>query len=101
MKKRVFVITFIFALILTMFAQIAVFADDDDYGADAHSESMNIVEEDDYEGELSYPEMIKKAITDNIRYLEAGAAVIILVIVLIKVTKFLIMKREPKYKGKH
>jgi hypothetical protein len=32
-----------------MFAQIAVFADDDDYGAEAHSESMNIVEEDDYE----------------------------------------------------
>ena len=45
--------------------------------------------------------MNKKAITDNIRYLEAGAAVIILVIVLVKLTKFLIMKREPKYKGKH
>lgn len=44
MKKRVFIITFIFALILTVFAQVAVFADDDDYGADAHSESMGIVE---------------------------------------------------------
>ena len=73
MKKRVFIITFIFALILTVFAQVAVFADDDDYGADAHSESMGIVEEDDYEGELSYPEMIKKAIMENIRYLWSRA----------------------------
>ena len=58
MKKRVLLITFIIAIIMSMFATTAVFATGDDHGEDAHSDSMAVLEEDDYGDEdLSFKAM--------------------------------------------
>ena len=68
MKKRLLIITLLFTLILTVFAQTAVFAEGDDHGADAHSDSMIVEEtEDDYD-DLSFKEMIIETVKANIKY---------------------------------
>lgn len=101
MKKRLLIITFIFALILTVFAQVAVFAEGDDHGADAHSDSMVVEEvEDDYD-DLTFREMIIEAVKANIKYVALAVGGLIVLVILIKVIGTINRKKEPKYRGKH
>ncbi len=100
MKKRLLIITFIFAIIMTVFAQAAVFAEDDDHGADAHSDSMAVEEvEDDYD--LSFKDMVIKAVKDNIKYVAMGVGGLVVLVIVIKVIGAVNRRREPKYKGRH
>lgn len=100
MKKRLLIITFIFAIIMTVFAQAAVFAEDDDHGADAHSDSMAVEEvEDDYD--LSFKDMVINAVKDNIKYVAMGVGGLVALVIVIKVIGAVNRRREPKYKGRH
>lgn len=100
MKKRLLIITFIFAIIMTVFAQAAVFAEDDDHGADAHSDSMAVEEvEDDYD--LSFKDMIIRTVKDNIKYVAMGVGGLVALVIIIKVISSVNRKKEPKYKGRH
>ena len=100
MKKRLLIITFIFAIIMTVFAQAAVFAEDDDHGADAHSDSMAVEEvEEDYD--LSFKDMVINAVKDNIKYVAMGVGGLVALVIVIKVIGAVNRRREPKYKGRH
>lgn len=100
MKKRLLIITFIFAIIMTVFAQAAVFAEDDDHGADAHSDSMAVEEvEEDYD--LSFKDMVIKTVKDNIKYVAMGVGGLVALVIVIKVIGAVNRKKEPKYKGRH
>ena len=102
MKKKAFIITFIFALLLTMLSTTAVLAEGDDHGADAHSDSMTVLEEDDYpEEELSFKDMIIDTVMSNIKYVAAAVIGLIVLIVVIKIIGHIRETRQPRYKGKH
>lgn len=101
MKKRLLIISLLLTLILTVFAQTAVFAEGDDHGADAHSDSMVVEEaEDDYD-DLSFKEMIIETVKANIKYVVMAVAGLIVLIIVIKVIGSINRRKEPKYKGKH
>ena len=102
MKKRVLLITFIIAIIMSMFATTAVFATGDDHGEDAHSDSMAVLEEDDYGDEdLSFKAMLVNTVMDHIVYVVGAVTALIILIVVIKVVGTINRRREPKYKGRH
>ncbi len=104
MKKKALVITFILTIIMTMFSTAAVFAEEeDDYGADAHSSSMSMTEEDDtdYDDELSFKDMVINAVTENIKYVIGAVGGLIILIIVIKLIGGARSRREPKYKGRH
>lgn len=98
MKKKSLAITLIFALLLALFSTVAVFAEDDDHGADAHSDSMSNMEDQEYEGELTFQEEIMNAVVTYAPYV-VGAILGIVVIVII--VKFIKRNKKPKYTGKH
>lgn len=99
MKKRPIAITLIFVLLLTMFSSVAVLAEDDDHGADAQSESMNNMEDQEYDGgELSFQEEILSRVTEYAPYVLGAIGGIIVLVIIIKIIR---RSRKPKYTGKH
>ena len=101
MKRRLLIITFITTLILTVFAQAAVFAEEDDHGADSHSDSMIVEEVQDDDADLSFKDMVINKVRDNIKYVALAVGGLIILIIVIKVISSIGRRREPKYKGKH
>ncbi len=104
MKKKALLITFILAIIMTMFSTVAVFAEgEDDYGADAHSGSMSMEEEDDmdYDDELSFKDMVISTVIENIKYVIAAVGGLIILIIAVRLIAVARSRREPKYKGRH
>lgn len=99
MKKRSIALTLIFALLLAMFSTVAVLAEEDDHGADAHSDSMSNMEDMEYDGEvLSFQEEILNAVTTYAPYV---IGLIVGVIVLVIIVKAIKRNKKPKYTGKH
>ena len=101
MKRRLLIITLITTLILTVFAQAAVFAEEDDHGADSHSDSMIVEEVQDDDADLSFKDMVINTIRENIKYVALAVAGLVVLIIVIKVIGSARRRREPKYKGKH
>lgn len=99
MKKRSIAIALIFALLMALFSTVAVLAEEDDHGADAHSDSMSNIEDQDYEGEeLSFQEEILNAVVTYAPYVLGVIGGIIVLVIIIKVIR---RNRKPKYTGKH
>jgi hypothetical protein len=99
MKKKSVAIALIMTVLLVMFSSIAVLAEDDDHGADAHSDSMSQIEEDVLEEEeLSFTEEIINAVTSYIPYIIGAVCGIILIVIIVKAVG---RSRKPKYTGKH
>ena len=99
MKKRSAAIILIMTLLVSMFSAMAVFADDDDHGADAHSESMSNTEDLEYDGgEISLIEQITDAVTDYLPIVIGAVLGIIVIVIIVKLIK---RGRKPKYTGRH
>ena len=101
MKKKTFILSMIIVLLLTMFSSAAVFADSEDHGADAHSDSMTVVEDDVDDEELSFKDMVINTVMSNIRYVIAAVVGIIVLIVVVKIVGHIKRTSKPKYRGKH
>lgn len=98
MKKRSLSIALIIALLLTMLSTVAVLAEDDDHGADAHSESMNNMEDQEYDGETSFQEDIIDAVVTYAPYVIGAICGIVVIVIIVKLIR---RGRKPKYTGKH
>ena len=99
MKRRSIAIIVIAAFLLAAFSSLAVYAAEDDHGADAHSESMYEVEDEVAdENELSFVDEIISAVTTYIPYVLGVICGVVVLVIIIKIIK---RGRKPKYTGKH
>lgn len=98
MKKKTIVMTLIFALLLSLFSTVSVLAEEDDHGADAHSDSMSNMEEQEYDGEQSFQEIIIDAVVSYAPYVLGAICGIVVIVIIVKIIR---RSRKPKYTGKH
>lgn len=101
MKKKTIAIIMITTLLLSLFSTAAVFAADD-HGADAHSDSMANMEDQEYDGEdLSLVDTVVDAVMTYLPYIIGAVCGVVVLVIIIKIIRRIRRGRKPKYTGRH